>query len=184
MFDKTTILQHTTKYDGSLHYRFPLEIMYNDESALMAYRGPDVVMESYRGVITSQQHVLMVFFPDRYHNVAVMWEADWTPRMHYVNIATPATWNSHVITAVDLDIDVYRFAPGSGKPSSIELDDLDEFARHSEAFAYPESLVDRCRRETDAVVKLLEDGDGIFSFDVFEWRPGVGLGPIRFLQGS
>jgi uncharacterized protein len=165
------MIHHTTKFDGSLHYRFPTEVVARTDAALAVYRGVDVGMNTYRGDFDSDTHVLQFFFSDAHHNVAVIWERDWQPKMHYVNIATPARWDDHRVSAIDLDLDIIIPADGG----SVFVDDEDEFAAHIERFAYPTDLIDRCRAETRRLELIMSQRRGIFDSAVFAWRPGAPL---------
>lgn len=172
------MLLNTTKYDGSLHYRFMTRPVYEDDETLVVYRGTDEEIRSYRGTFTADNHIINIFFASRYHNIVIMWNRDWTPHMHYVNIATPATWDDRRVTAVDMDLDIIRRA---GEERVI-LDDEDEFAHHTGVMEYPEKLVDRCRREVDVIHSRVTAREGIFDNRIFEWRPDREL-PADLIRG-
>lgn len=165
------IIHNTKKYDGSMHYRFKTKEILRTDSVLVIYKEPDAQISGYRGEFKSGRSYLVFMFSDRYYNVIIMWEKDWSPRMIYVNIATPAVWDHQEVSAVDLDIDVYRMY---GK-SEITIDDEDEFEIHRKEFGYPQELVNRCLNETKQVYGILEKRNGIFSDEVFSWRPGKQL---------
>jgi hypothetical protein len=59
----------------------------------------------------------------------------------YVDITTPATWDDHVLRAVDLDLDVIVGTGGHGRGGRIWIDDEDEFADHRVRFGYPDDVV-------------------------------------------
>ena len=126
------ILHHTTKYDGGLHYRFQAQVVIELETTLVLYRGPGVEIVSYRGSMTANRHLMVIFYGDRYHNVVISWHDDWTPHMHYVNIATPAKWDADTVTAVDMDLDILRLT----EDGKVIIDDEDEFEHHRELFQY------------------------------------------------
>jgi hypothetical protein len=89
----------------------------------------------------------------------------------YVDVATPAVWDSDddgaVVRAVDLDLDVIRMAPAPPPRSPLAptnqraawgeafVDDEDEFAEHQVAFGYPDDVIrnarESCREVLDAV---------------------------------
>ena len=162
------ILHHTKKYDGSVHYRFPAKVAHQSENSIILYRGPDVDLESHRGPMVSQRRLLLFFYKDRYHNVAITWDRDWTPQMHYVNIATPAVWDYAEVTAVDLDLDIIRLHGSDGA----FVDDEDEFEHHIDLFNYPRELVKACRDELIRLHSAVDARKGLFSDTIFEWRPG------------
>ena len=91
--------------------------------------------------------------------------------MHYVNIASPAAWDSKRLTWADLDLDVIRDA----STGSLFIDDEDEFESHIERFAYPEKLVDRCRAELHRIHEAMFRRMGIFGDEIFAWRLGRSL---------
>ncbi|MBT3273904.1 MAG: DUF402 domain-containing protein [Spirochaetales bacterium] len=159
---------HTTKYDGSLHYRFPVEIIGTDEDTLIVYRGPDQLLETYRGNFTANMHSLQIFYRKFYHNIAIAWNRDWTPRMHYVNIATPADWNNERVTAVDMDLDLIL------KPDrhDVIVDDEHEFDKHIDLFHYPAELIEACRKELERLHAAMTSRKGIYDTRIFSWRPG------------
>src|SRR3954469_16010730 len=59
----------------------------------------------------------------------------------YVDITTPATWDDHVLRAVDLDLDVIVGAGQHGRPGRTWVDDEDEFADHRVRFGYTEDVI-------------------------------------------
>ena len=166
------IINHNTKkYDGSIHYRFKAEEIFRTDSVLVIYKEPEAPIHSYRGEYKNGRNNLGIMFTDRYFNMIIMWEGDWTPRMIYANIATPAVWDHREVSAVDLDIDVFRRCGHD----EIVIDDKDEFEIHSKKYSYPQDLVDRCIKETEYVRSLFKKGEGIFSEEIFKWRPGKPL---------
>ena len=116
-----TVSRYSTKYDGSLHYRYPLTVVQEDVDLFILYGCPGTVCDSYRGQLTAKYHSLELYWSARFYNLTVMWHPDWRPRMHYVNIATPATWHDGTLRFIDLDLDVIWQA-NSG---AVILDDED-----------------------------------------------------------
>ncbi|MBN1647308.1 MAG: DUF402 domain-containing protein [Spirochaetales bacterium] len=165
------ILHNTTKYDGSLHYRFDVTEILRTDRALVVYKDPDALIKSYRGEFRGNKRNLGIFFPDSYYNVIIMWEKDWSPRCIYVNIATPAVWNDGEVTAIDMDLDLFR----RHGEDEIHIDDEDEFELHQVKYRYPQELIDRCLAETDLVYGLMQKGESMFSDEVYDWRPGKQL---------
>jgi len=81
---------HTTKYDGSLHYRFAVQVVHETPDRVVAYAPSGHSLDSYRGPVSTERHHLLFYWLDgRYHDLCIVWERDWTPRLHYVNICTP-----------------------------------------------------------------------------------------------
>ena len=162
---------HTTKYDGSLHYQFDAEIVESSENAIVIYRGTGVKVRSYRGELLSETQLVVFFYGDRYHNVVIVWNSDWTPKMHYVNIALPARWNGERVSAVDMDLDIVRKA----STGEMFVDDEDEFAQHIDKFGYSDDLIEKCRSEVTRIQGAMKGRQGIFSDEIFRWRPGAAI---------
>ena len=162
---------HTTKYDNSLHYLFETEVLYQSERTLVAFTPCGVFLESYRGKFKLRSNILMFFFKDHNYNVHIHWNQDWSPRMHYVNIASKASWDDKKITAIDLDLDLIRF---SGADEVI-LDDEDEFLEHSKLYKYPKDLIEMCWKEIDTLRNEMFLRQGLWSDEIFNWRPGKSL---------
>ena len=161
------VLVHSTKYDGSLHYRYATTLVREDANLLMLYMAPGTSVESYRGGGIAEQHHLQLYWSDRPYNLHVSWYADWRSRMHYVNIATPAVWSADRLSFIDLDLDViWR----SGTDEVI-LDDEDEFALHQVRYGYPSDLIERSRRASDEVRQLIAQRSYPFDGSLHAWRP-------------
>lgn len=164
----TELPLHSTKYDGSLHYRFLTRPLRQSSRELVAYTWPGQRVESYRGVAPGVMHMLSFLWADRDFNLHVCWHEDWRPRHLYVNIATPATWHDGAIRYVDLDLDLI-LSHGSVTP---HLDDQEEFDARRVEWAYPEALVTRCHDAVAQVRELFAKGDWPFTPEAYAWRPG------------
>lgn len=137
---------HSTKYDGSLHYRFPVEVVQLGPTEARLFTPIGTACESYRGAVEIDHPILMVYWADRPWNLHLSWFPDGRLRHWYVNVASPATWDDGVLRFVDLDVDVIRRANGE-----IVVLDEDELAEHRVRFGYPDELVDRIHRTVDDV---------------------------------
>jgi protein associated with RNAse G/E len=158
---------HSTKYDGSLHYRYSTTVVREEPGLLVLYLPPGTPVESYRGQMMAKQHSLQFYWSDRHYNLHVNWDADWQPRSHYINIASPATWHDETLRFVDLDLDIiWRAATGE-----VILDDEDEFALHQERFGYSADLIAQAWRSSEDVRDLI--AQRLFPLDgtLHAWRP-------------
>lgn len=163
----TAMLVHSTKYDGSLHYQYPTQIVRSEPGLIVLYGPPGTPIHGYRGDYLATHHALEFYWADRDYNLHVLWHADWRPRMHYVNIATPASWEDDTLRFVDLDLDIiWRAASGE-----IVLDDEDEFAEHQARFGYPTDLIERCWRSCADVRNQIERRVAPFDGSLLAWRP-------------
>jgi uncharacterized protein len=157
---------HSTKYDQSLHYQYPMFVVHATDDLMMTYVPPGVDVLSYRGEMKTLRHTLALFWANRPYNLHVNWRADWVPQSHYVNVATPATWNNTTIQFVDLDLDVIWRNDGS-----LILDDEDEFELHCQSFGYPETLVHEAWRSRDEICQLIQQRIYPFDGSLYAWRP-------------
>jgi protein associated with RNAse G/E len=162
-----TISRHSTKYDGSLHYRYPGTAVQEDTALLMLYCQPGIVCESYRGPLTASYHSLELYWSDRFYNLTEMWHPDCRPRMHYVNIATPATWDDGTLRFIDMDLDVIWRA----ESGEVILDDEDEFELHQVRFGYPSDLIAQVQRSAEEVREMIAQSAYPFDGSLFAWRP-------------
>lgn len=162
-----SLLIHSTKFDGSLHYRYTATIVHETPEVVMVYTSPGQSYDSYRGGGETKNHSLQLYWPSRYYNVHVNWFADWRNRTHYVNIATPATWDQDALRYVDLDLDVIWGAV----TGEVILDDEDEFVLHQARFGYPSSLIERVWQSQGEVRDLIAQRLYPFDGSLYAWRP-------------
>jgi hypothetical protein len=162
----TPISVESTKFDGSLHYRYTITVVADEGSQLRAWGPVGTLFQSYRGAYQATRHFLMLHYLDRDWNLEVMWEPDWTPNKHYVNIALPSTWDDGTLRFVDLDLDISWWTDGS-----VRLLDEDEFAEHRKRFHYPQWLVDRAWAAVDEVRALISCRQPPFDGALYHWRP-------------
>jgi uncharacterized protein len=158
---------HSTKYDGSLHYHYDSVVVREESNLLVLYTAPGTPTQSYRGFVTASNHSLELYWTDRLYNLHVNWYADWRPRSHYINIATPATWHDGTLRFVDLDLDVIWRTP-SGE---VILDDEDEFSLHQVRFGYPAELIAQALRSGEEVREMIARRVYPFDGSLHEWRP-------------
>ncbi len=158
---------HSTKYDGSLHYRYPTSVVREERSLLVLYMPPGIPLDSYRGQLVTEKHTLQFYWADRYYNLHVNWDANWQPRSYYVNIATPATWDDGALRFVDLDLDII-WRPATGE---VILDDEDEFALHQKRFGYSAELIEQVWRSSEDVRALIAQRAYPFDGSLHAWRP-------------
>jgi len=140
------MLVHSTKYDGSIHYRYVAEPIALGETEARVYTPPGTPCESYRGAVEIVHPILMLYWTDRPWNLHLSWFPDGRLRHWYVNVASAARWDDGVIRFVDLDVDVIRRASGE-----IVVLDEDELAQNRERFGYPDAVLADVRRTTAEV---------------------------------
>lgn len=162
-----TLPVRSTKYDGSLHYAYDVTVVDDSGDRLLAWAHAGTPLRSYRGPRASPRNFLRVHEVGRDWNLEVMWDTDWRPNKHYVNIALPSTWDDGVLRFVDLDLDISWWADGR-----VVLLDVDEFDEHRARFGYPDALVDRAWRAVDEVRGLIATRTAPFDGALYGWRPG------------
>ena len=164
------LLVHSTKFDGSLHYRYPVTKIQRSGNRLITYFQPGVPVVSHRGSWTSEKHMLSFFWRDRPYVLHVRWQSQWQPEFLYIDIATKTSWEDGTVHYIDMDLDLIL------RPeSAVHLDDEDEFAAHRSKWNYPQMLVAECWAAVDKVRGLLDAGEEPFSVSMFDWRPGKAL---------
>ncbi len=161
----------STKFDGSLHYRFPVSVVERRDTMLAIWIHAGEQLESYRGVRRATSHYLGLYWTDRHYNVEALFHPDWRPKRYYVNIASPADWSDGTLRLIDLDLDLIMPAE-AGEPM---VDDEDEFEAHQVRWGYPPELVARCRQTCEAVADEMRRRTGLFDGRLFQWRPGQPL---------
>jgi hypothetical protein len=159
-------LVHSTKYDGSLHYRYRMMVVREEPNLMVLYGAPGTPIDSYRGQSVAIYHALEFYWSDRFYNLIVTWHADWRPRLHYVNVATPATWHNDTLHFIDLDLDVIWRAD----TDEVILDDEDEFTEHQVRFGYPPDLIARVWRSSEEVRAMIAGRSYPFDGSLHAWR--------------
>lgn len=160
---------HSTKFDGSTHYRFAAALVHESRELLALHLRAGTRLDSYRGeVVTGHHHLLLYWLDDRHHDACLVWDDAWTPVRHYVNVMTPARWDGGTLRHVDLDLDVIRDAGAE----SVELADRDEFEEHRARWRYPAELVARCWATVERVEELMRRRAWPFDDRLYDWRPG------------
>jgi protein associated with RNAse G/E len=162
---------HSTKYDGTLHYRYPVRLVERSLERLTTYCEPGTPLESYRGSRIVERHILSLFWRDRSYVLHVEWTRQWQPEYLYIDITAGTI--DRTIRYIDLDLDLI-LRQGS---TSAELVDVDEFETHRVSWGYPDDLVKSCWGAVEEVRSLLEMGKEPFTPSMFAWRPGE---PLKF----
>jgi protein associated with RNAse G/E len=112
------------------------------------------------------RHSLGFYWSDRPYNLTVNWSLDWRPLSHYINVATPATWENGTLHFIDLDLDIIWRHDGI-----VILDDEDEFELHRIRYGYPAELVAESWRSSHEVRDLIARRIYPFDGSLYEWRP-------------
>jgi len=165
------MLLHSTKYDGSLHYRYAVREVERTAWRLVTYSSPGQAVESHRGPRTGTRNLLSFFVLDQPFVAHIGWDAAWQPLYVYVDISTATSWTADTVGYIDLDLDVIQ----SHGASAVVLDDEDEFDDRRVRWSYPEPLVQECWAAVAQVRSHFAQGLRPFSAAMFDWRPGAAL---------
>jgi len=91
------------------------------------------------------------YWLDRWYNVFRFSDAEWKLKSFYCNINQPPAFDGHVLSYVDLDIDVL-VAPDL----TYKIVDLEDFEDNAVRFNYPDDLQANAHRALAEVIDLIE----------------------------
>ena len=150
------------KYDGSLHWHYPMTRLGEDEFGVWLGAPAGTV---YRRGEPGHETAVVAVEDDRV--MLVPHDAWWTAEFQaapahldaYCDVATPSTWTrtdetSGEVTMVDLDLDVCRVRDDM----SVFVDDEDEFAVHQVRYGYPADVVRRAEAAAAWLTTALRGG--------------------------
>jgi uncharacterized protein len=126
----------TTKWPDRPHWEHDAVVLGEDEHGLWLGAPAGTRCSRPGAGYDADQAFLRLVHPDR------TWIASFYTRGGraqfdvYVDITTAPVWRDHVVTAVDLDLDVVR-----GWAGRSWIDDEDEFADHRVRLGYPDDVV-------------------------------------------
>lgn len=99
-----------------------------------------------RGTISTEFYWL-----DRWYNVFRFADANGKLRSYYCNINVPPTLEGHVLSYIDLDIDILV------EPDfSYRVVDLDDFECNAARYGYPREFRDHAERALAELINLIE----------------------------
>jgi protein associated with RNAse G/E len=150
--DTSDVCVSVRKYDGREHRRWPARIARIEGPLLVL----DAVFEDEiehdllgtiaRGTISTEYYWL-----DRWYNVFRFSDSDGKLKNFYCNVNQPPNFDGHVLSYIDLDIDVL-VAPDL----TYKILDLDDFEANARAYAYPEDVQANAHHALEELTKLIE----------------------------
>ncbi|WP_369371459.1 hypothetical protein AB1046_22250 [Promicromonospora sp. Populi] len=168
----TLVGSRMSKWDGTPHWRFDAVYLGTDEHGVwLGYRPGTHFSRPGREYRTKSPGLLV--FGD------VGWVAD-IYRDHprgarlYIDLTTVPQWRAmpdagtpdagpvFEVTAVDMDLDVLAYEPGTERARTRGesfIDDEDEFAEHTARYGYPPDVVARVRADADALLAAVRAGE-------------------------
>ena len=140
------------KYDGTEHRRWP--------ARLVEQRGPllvldavfeDEIQHDLLGTIASGTISAEYYWLDRWYNVFRFSDQAGSLQSFYCNVGLPPSFDGHVVSYVDLDVDVLV------KPDfSYQVLDLEDFEENALRYNYPAEVRDNARAALTELKALIE----------------------------
>ncbi len=155
------IVVRSCKHDGRVHRSWPARVARREGSLVVldAFFAEEV-RHPLIGTIEAGTLSEEFFWTDRWYSVFRFQTPGGRLLKFYCNINTPPTLESGALTFVDLDVDVLV------QPDlSYEVLDEDEFERHAELYAYPDSYRSDVRQALDELRHLIEERQFPFDFN-------------------
>jgi uncharacterized protein len=140
------------KYDGSEYRRWP--------ARLARTEGPLLVLDAVfneeiehdlLGTIVSGTISTEYYWLDHWYSVFRFSDANGRLRNFYCNVNQPPSFDGHVLSYIDLDIDVL-VAPDF----TYKILDVEDFERNAQHYAYPAAVQANAHRALEDLIALIE----------------------------
>ena len=146
------IVVSVLKYDGREHRRWPARIARNSGSLLVLDAVFDQeIQHELLGTISSGTISTEYYWLDRWYNVFRFSDSNQTLQNFYCNINQPPSFDGHVLSYIDLDIDVL-VAPDF----TYKILDVDDFEENAKRYAYPDEVQANARVALAELISLIE----------------------------
>ena len=150
--NNSEIIVHSLKEDGRVHREWDARLVERVDS-LIVVEGvfADEIRHPQLGIIAPNTRSREYYWTDRWYSIFRFQEPDGRLRNYYCNVNRPVVFDGHLLTFVDLDIDVL-VAPDL----SFRVLDEDEFETHAALYNYSTALrkaVERARAELIALIE-------------------------------
>ena len=140
------------KYDGSEHRRWSARIAKTDGPLLVLDAIFDEEIEhDLLGTIPSGTISTEYYWLDRWYNVFRFSDSNHRLNSFYCNVNQPPSFDGHVLSYVDLDIDVLVAPDFTYK--ILDVEDFEENARH---YAYPAAVQANAHQALAELAALIE----------------------------
>jgi protein associated with RNAse G/E len=146
------IVVQVLKYDGREHRRWPARIA-RVEGPLLVLDAvfDDEIEHDLLGTISSGTISTEYYWLDRWYNVFRFSDPDRKLKNYYCNVNQPPSFDGHVLSYIDLDIDVF-IAPDL----TYQILDVEDFEENARRYAYPEEVQANARRALADLTGLIE----------------------------
>ena len=112
---------------------------------------PTEIIHESLGTIAAGTHSLEYYWLDRWYNIFRFAQPDGKLRNYYCNVNVPATFDSNILSYVDLDLDILV------EPDfSYQILDEEDFERNAGRYGYPADVQGQARRAVDDLVGMIE----------------------------
>jgi protein associated with RNAse G/E len=146
------IVVRVLKYDGREHRRWPARIARIDGPLLVLDAVfEDEIEHDLLGTISSGTISTEYYWLDRWYNVFRFSDPDRELKNYYCNVNQPPSFDGHVLSYIDLDIDVL-VAPDL----TYRVLDVEDFEENARRYAYPKELQANTRRGLKELTELIE----------------------------
>ncbi|MEN3271942.1 MAG: uncharacterized protein V7636_703 [Actinomycetota bacterium] len=151
-----------TKWDGSLHWHFDVDELGADARGL--WLGGRAGCQLQRGHEESiyARHAFVCLIPATGRWIATF-HAGGDVRL-YIDVTNEPTRSGDCVHAIDLDLDVLRWADGR-----VTLDDEDEFDEHRVAFGYPDDVAAKARATAAELLDAVRASEEPFAAASSTW---------------
>ena len=140
------------KYDGREHRRWPASIA-RIEGPLLVLDAvfDEEVKHDLLGTISSGTISTEYYWLDRWYNVFRFSDSDRKLKNFYCNVNQPPLFDGHVLSYIDLDIDVL-VAPDL----TYKILDVEDFEENAERYGYPDDVQANARQALKELTTLIE----------------------------
>lgn len=163
------VVVRSCKHDGHVHRSWPARVARLEGSLIVLDAiFTEEIRHTLLGTIEAGTLSTEFFWTDRWYSIFRFSAPDGRLLKFYCNINTPPTFESGVLTFVDLDVDVLV------QPDlSFEVLDEDEFEHHAELYGYPLAYRSGVREALAELRHLIENRQ--FPFDLEPAPPQVNV---------
>jgi protein associated with RNAse G/E len=159
--ETSEIVVRSCKHDGRVQRSWPARVARLEGSLIVldAFFAEEI-RHTLLGTIEAGTLSTEYFWTDRWYSVFRFQAPDGRLLKFYCNINTPPTFESNVLTFVDLDVDVLV------EPDlSYDVLDEDEFELHAELYQYPAAFHSQVREALAELRHLIEHRQFPFNFE-------------------
>jgi len=150
--EESDVVVQVLKYDGREHRRWRARVAKQEETLLILDAVfEDEIEHDLLGTISSGTISTEYYWLDRWYNVFRFSDPDRKLKNFYCNVNQPPSFDGHVLSYIDLDIDVL-VAPDL----TYKILDLEDFEANAERFAYPEDVQANAHGALKELTELIE----------------------------